>query len=178
MKSRTSSGWIEILCGVVFILLAFYAFSHPAATLGALVVVFSIGAIFKGVSNIFLYNTLSSISIKKPYILIVTGILNILIGIIFLFKIKVGALTLTALFSIWFIIICISHLTNLYVFKEKKSGYYWFTLIINGIGLVIAFWLLFNPIASAATIIYLVSFYLMLTGIFSITYGFSDMSKK
>jgi uncharacterized membrane protein HdeD (DUF308 family) len=49
--------------------------------------------------------------------------------------------------------------------KSLENGYHVFHIVINVICLVIGLSLLFNPISSALTLVFLVGFYFMLTGI-------------
>ncbi|HAP7645602.1 TPA: hypothetical protein IVV33_002984, partial [Enterococcus faecium] len=49
---------------------------------------------------------------------------------------------------------------------------YWFTIIVNILGILLGIFLLFNPISSALTLSFLVGFYFMLFGITHIVYAF------
>ncbi|HAP9234537.1 TPA: hypothetical protein IWI47_001253, partial [Enterococcus faecium] len=56
--------------------------------------------------------------------------------------------------------------------RGVSEGYYWFTIIVNILGILLGIFLLFNPISSALTLSFLVGFYFMLFGITHIVYAF------
>lgn len=57
-----------------------------------------------------------------------------------------AAWALTIFFPLWFIMHCISRLTHLGIIRYVAgSGYYYFSLILNIIGLVLGFLMLLQP---------------------------------
>ena len=103
---------------------------------------------------------------------LVIGIIDILVGIFFLFNIGAGVVALPFVFAIWFIADSILALFTADLAKGYSTGYYWFTVIINILGVVLGCILLFNPISSALTLSFLVGFYFMIFGINHIVYAF------
>ena len=76
-----------------------------------------------------------------------------------------GLLALPYIFAIWFIMDSIGELIVSDVFKSLSSGYYWFKIIMNVLGLILGIMMLFNPIISALTISFLVGLYFLTAGI-------------
>ena len=107
--------------------------------------------------------------------MIITGILDIALGILLIFNLSAGAKIVLYIFAIWFIIDAIEGLLVLDIAKYIGDGYYYFTLIINIIGILIGVYLLFNPQGSALTIALLLGFNLMVVGIWNIIKAFTQL---
>ncbi|MZM07541.1 hypothetical protein GT958_09365, partial [Bifidobacterium pseudocatenulatum] len=75
-------------------------------------------------------------------------------------------------FAVWFIADSVFALLAADLAKGVSNGYYWFTVIVNILGIILGIMLLFNPISSALTLSFLVGFYFMLFGITHIVYAF------
>ena len=93
---------------------------------------------------------------------LVVGIIDILVGIFFLFNIGAGVVVLPFVFAVWFIADSVFALLAADLAKGVSNGYYWFTVIVNILGIILGIMLLFNPISSALTLSFLVGFYLVL----------------
>ena len=80
---------------------------------------------------------------------------------------------------IWFIAHCISKLSHLRTIRiTAGSGMYYFTMIVNIIGIVLGFIMVINPVFSLISVSYIVSIYLVLLGIDSLAMAFSSMGSK
>ncbi len=95
-----------------------------------------------------------------------------LAGNFFLFNIGAGVVALPFVFAVWFIADSVFALLAADLAKGVSNGYYWFTVIVNILGIILGIMLLFNPISSALTLSFLVGFYFMLFGITHIVYAF------
>ena len=90
-----------------------------------------------------------------------------------------GVLVLTLLFPIWFIAHGISRLVHLgHIRFVAGRGIYYFTLVINIIGLVLGFLMLFDPLFTPTTIRCFASAYLILLGIDSVVIAVSRMGRR
>lgn len=152
------------ILGLLFIFIGFMSFRDPASNLIALVIFFGVMAIIKGVFEIFVRRPMENMTGKGTYVLVL-GIIDILLGIFLLFNMTASVLALPIVFAIWFIIDSIGELMIAGAFKAFSTGYYWFKIIINILGIIIGIVLLFNPISAALTLAFLVGFYFMMTGI-------------
>ncbi|MBP1041076.1 DUF308 domain-containing protein [Vagococcus sp. BWB3-3] len=166
-------GWGNFLLGLLFIMTALVAFRDPAGSLVSVTVFIGLMAIAKGCFDIFLRNKVKALTGAKATVLILVGVLDIILGLILLFNIKIGLLALPYIFAIWFIADSISGLFSLDLAKVVSPAYYWFSFILNIIGILIGFSLLFNPVTSALTLSFLVGFYLLMFGIMNIVEAFS-----
>src|SRR5699024_12196769 len=77
------------------------------------------------------------------------------------------------LFPLWFIIHCIGRLSHLpFVRMTCGNGYYYFTMIVNIIGLILGFLMILNPILSFLSVGYIIAIYLLILGIDGVIFSF------
>lgn len=164
--------WGALVLGILFVLTSLISFQDPAGNLVAIVLFFAIFAIIKGIFEIFVRNRMKELIGYKSYAPIILGIIDILIGIYFLFNLNIGIAALPFVFAIWFIVDSIFGLFTVDLAKSVSTGYYWFAIIVDILGIVLGFILLVNPISSALTLSFLVGFYFMIFGITNIIYAF------
>ncbi|QQO10973.1 HdeD family acid-resistance protein [Breznakiella homolactica] len=178
MKRRSTFGWIELILGILLIVLGILTFRNPVSALGSFVVIYGIAAIVSGIADIVLYVRLQRRTGFGPATAIISGILSILVGILLLFNINAGVFAFSFLFPIWFIVHCIARLSNLPLIRAiGGNGAYWWSMIINILGLILGIVLLFNPFASALSMVYLIGIYLVVLGIGSIVTAFSRLGQ-
>ena len=104
-----------------------------------------------------------------PGLSLAGGILSILAGLMILLYPSAGAWALVVLFPIWFIAHCISRLTRLPLVRlAGRSGYYYFTLVLNILGIVLGFIMIVDPLISLFSIGYVIGMYLLILGIDSL----------
>ena len=171
-KKKHGLDWGSLLLGVVLIIISLITFQNPAENLLTIVIVFAILAIFKGVIEILIRNRMKDLTGFKTYVPIVVGIIDIIIGIYLFFNLDIGIVALPFIFAIWFILDSFFGLFTLDFAKAVSAGYFWFSLILNILGVIIGVLLLFDPVASALTLSFLVGFYFLLFGILNIVYAF------
>lgn len=170
---RSTFGWVEILLGILMIGLGIYTLLNPVESIYAFVIVYAIVAIISGIADFVFFYQMEKRGGFGSTMMLISGILNVLVGILLLTNISAGTLTLTLLFPVWFIFRCIARLSNLdYVKAFGSSLEYWVALIANILGIILGIMLLFNPLLSATTMVYFVGFYLLVAGLSSIIVGF------
>lgn len=177
---RSTLGWVEIILGVLMVVLGIYTLVNPVMeTITAIVIVYAIAAIISGIADFVIYFRLERRGGFGSALMIISGILNIIVGILLLFNVGAGAWTLSILFPIWFIVRCIARLANLDFVKTFGSKFeYWVSLIANVLGIILGLIILFNPIASLLSIVYFVAFYLLLEGFSSLVAGFGNVGRR
>lgn len=174
MKKKLDLNWLELLVGILFILIGIYTFRNPGSTLNGFVIIYGILAVISGVADIAFYVQLERHTGFGPTVSLLSGILNILLGIFLVIKKEVGAFAATILFPIWFIAHCLGKLMNANAVRLYRGKVqYWVTLIFNILGIILGFLLIFNPFASAISMVYIAGFYLILMGIESIISAFN-----
>ena len=146
MKREGGFGWSELIAGILLILLGVFTFARPESMLSGLVVVYGIIAIALGIEDIVVYVRLSRFTGFGPMLSLIAGILSVMCGIMLLANPNVGKWALTILMPIWFIAHCISGLTRVNLVRLiGNSFYYYFSLFLNILGLILGFMMLFSP---------------------------------
>ena len=172
MKRTKSVGWGELIFGIIFIFLGLYTFKNPSAAIVGVAAVYGVVALITGIVDIAFYISLEKRTGFAPGISLVTGVLSVITGLLFLFNLSVGSWVVAILFPIWFISHCISGLSRLpFVRMAAGNSYYYLTLIVNIICLVLGFSMLFDPAVSYFSVSLLVGFYLVMMGVDSFVFG-------
>ena len=176
MKKRSAFGWSELIIGIVLILLGIFTFMRPYKALTGIVFVYGILAVITGIADILFYVKVEQRTGFGPAVSLATGILSLLAGILLLFNPGTGSWAKAVLFPLWFIAHCISRLTHLPVIRlTTGTGYYYFSLIVNILGLVLGFFMIFDPVLSLFSVGYIIGCYLVLTGIDHLVLGISNL---
>lgn len=177
---RSTLGWVEIILGILMIVLGIYTLINPVEeTIIAIVIAYAIVAIISGIADFVIYFRLERRGGFGSALMILSGILNIIVGILLFVNPDAGAWTLSILFPIWFIFRCIARLANLDFVKAFGSRFeYWVSLIANILGIVFGAIILFNPFASLLSIVYFVAFYLLVEGFSSLVGGFGNIGRS
>lgn len=173
MKESRKIDWGSLVLGILFVLVSLISFRDPVGNLVAIVIVFAIFAILKGLFELFLRSRVKELTGYKGKMPMVIGIIDLLIGIFFIFNISAGVVALPYVFAVWFIIDSVLALFTADLFRGISEGHYWFTVVINVLGILLGIMLLFNPLSSALTLSFLVGFYFMVVGINQIVYALS-----
>lgn len=164
--------WGLFTLGVVSLIFALIAFSNPASGLMAIVVIFALGAILKGIFEITFRRRISHFRLMNKTGLTVLGVIEIIIGIVLLLNLWLGVLAIPFIFAIWIITDSIGALFLSSAFRGVSNAMFWFILILAIIGLIIGVVLLFNPVGGLFTVAFLVGMYFMIAGITSIVEAF------
>lgn len=109
---------------------------------------------------------------RKIWLALSYGYFRYYLGLIFIFKIAVGASFIAVIFAVWFIFDAITQLATANFFKRLDKGYYWVIVILSILSLIMGIMLLFNPMLSALTIVWIISIYLITIGILKIIQAF------
>ena len=126
-------------------------------------------ALVTGIIDIVFYVKLEQRTGFGPGLSLAGGILSILAGLMILLYPSAGAWALVVLFPIWFIAHCISRLTRLPLVRlAGRSGYYYFTLVLNILGIVLGFIMIVDPLISLFSLGYVIGMYLLILGIDSL----------
>ncbi len=165
--------WIELIIGILFFILSLAAFNDPTGSLVSITIYIGIITIIKGLFYLFFYYKLKKIAKKNTVSFIFVGVLDIILGAVLLSNISYGVIALPFIFSIWFLTDSIGNLFSLDMAREISSGYFWFSLIINIIGIMLGISLLYNPIISALTLSFIVGSYLMIVSFSLVAHAFN-----
>ncbi|BDR60254.1 HdeD family acid-resistance protein [Lactobacillus xylocopicola] len=171
-RGNRGFNWAAFISGILMIIAGLFLILHPNKALHAFVLLFAILSIVQGFVWLAVYSRFRYI-ISFSWLSIISGVLDIIIGVAFLYSYDAAGLTIAYLFAFWFLFDSISGLLFSWHLRDISSFYFWINLILNILGLLIAVSLLFNPALSALTLIWLVSFWLLLFGIGEILAAFA-----
>ena len=179
MKNKTAIGWGELILGVLLIILGIYTFINPSAAMTGVTLVYGILALITGIVDIIFYVKLEQRTGFAPALSLVCGILSIIAGILIMFNLAVGEWVLIILFPIWFIAHCIARLAHLpYIRMTSGTGYYYFTIVINILGLILGVFMIFDPFISFISASYVIGIYLLCLGIDSIVFSINMLDSR
>lgn len=179
MKRRSGFGWLELIEGILLIVLGGYTLARPEHALGGLIILFGVAAVVMGVADILLYVRVERYTGFGPVISLISGTLSVMTGVMLLVYPHAGQIVMTLLFPLWFIAHCVSRLSNLNTIRLFSGDFmYYFTLVLNVIGLALGALMLVNPWVSWLSIRYIVGFYLILLGIDCVVLAFSQMGSR
>lgn len=154
---------LDFILGLGFVILGILAINRPASTLGILVFFFGAMAIIRGIESIFGLGSVSSKESRGARVFL--GMIDLIIGILFLSNQIHGALFLGIMFAIWFMSLSIGNLFLTARFSKAKGFGKILIFLFDVIAFAFAVMLLFNPIVAALTLPKLVGF-------FSVAFGF------
>ncbi len=166
MNSRDDKGfdWGAFVAGILMVITALLLIRHPDKGLHAFVLLFGILSIAQGLVWLAGYSRFRQF-FSRSWVTLVSGILDIIVGVLFLCSYDVGGLTIAYLFAIWFFVDSLVGIIFSWHLKDFANGYFIFNLILNIFSLIIAVFLIFNPVIAALSLIWLVAFWLLVFGI-------------
>ena len=172
IKNKTVLAWSELLLGILLILLSIYTFASPSTALAGVTFAYGVLALITGIVDIIFYVKLDKRTGFSASLSLLCCILSIIVAILIMCNIAAGEFVLIVLFPIWFIAHCVAHLTHLsYIRRFAGTGYYYFTLIVNILGLILGCLMIFDPFISFLSVSYLIGTYLLFLGIDSLIFG-------
>ena len=152
MRNRSGFGWLEFIIGIILILFGVYTLFNPERTITGMVAIYGVLAVIMGIADIVLYVQVERYTGFGPIVSLVSGILSTITGIMLLVYPGAGVLALSILFPIWFIAHCISRLCHSgHIRIVAGNGIYYFTLILNIIGLIVGFLMILRPFFTILT---------------------------
>lgn len=179
MRRRSGFGWLELLVGVLLILLGIYTIINPGHALVGMVFCYGMIATIMGISDILFYIRIERYTGFGPVLSMISGILSIMTGIMLFVYPGTGVWVLSFLFPVWFIAHCISHLCHLsHIRFVSGRDMYYFTMIVNIIGLILGFAMILRPLFSLTVVGLLAGLYLVLLGIESVVLAVSKIGSR
>ena len=169
--------WAAFISGILMVIAGLFLLRHPGKALHAFVLLFAIVSIVQGFVWLVFYSRFRYF-IPSSWWSIVSGVLDIIVGILFLYSYDAAGLTIAYLFAFWFLFDSITGIVFSWQMRRISNFFFWLNLILNILGLLIAISLMFNPALSALTLIWLVSFWLLIFGINQIIAAFVNRDRK
>lgn len=124
MKKYSGFFWMELIIGVLLTLLGIFTFLSPGSLLTGIIVLYGLIAVITGIDDILTYIRMEKYTGFGSMISLISGIMSVMCGFMFIVYPDAGRWILSLLFPIWFIAHCISRLSHSYILRMAgKNGF-------------------------------------------------------
>lgn len=164
-KSTKSNWWLLLLAGIIFLILGFKVMSHPAESILGLAFFIGWASLIAGIFQV-------GFSVSSKHIVqnwawrMFNGIINIIIGIIFLSHPAITAEILPFFFGLWMIFIGISTFFNSFREQSLNISGGWFDMLLGIVIFFAGIWISFYPAEEAGMLVWMISLTLLFYGIY------------
>ncbi len=166
-KTIRTNWWLLLLVGIIFLILAFKVMIHPVESIIGLAFFIGWASLIAGVFQVGF--ALSAKHILRNWTWrLFTGIINIIIGIIFLSHPAMTAQILPFFIGFWMIFVGISTFFNGISEQSRKITGGWFDMLLGIIIFIGGIGISYYPAAQAAMLIWLITLTLIFYGIYFI----------
>lgn len=161
--------WVPVIRGIAAIIFGVIAFTHPVMAIKTLVLFFGAWVLIDGI-----FRVVSSIGHRadpdRGWNLVI-GIIGIIVGLLTFHAPQVTALALVIYIAAWALMMGASEIVMAVKLRHEIKGE-WFLILMGLASIVFAVLLLWNPVAGAAAVIWLIAWYAVVLGILGIFFGF------
>lgn len=178
MKRHTGYGWLELIEGILLMILGIMSIASPSGILRWITVFYGVMATVTGITDIIFYAKTERYIGFAPCIALITGVLSVITGLALMVYPHIGELVVTLLLPLWFIAHSISKLCHLgYIRSLYRGRYFYFTLCINVIGLILGVLMIFWPQIALFSVAFLIGAYLIILGVDSVISACSKLGR-
>jgi len=162
--------WVSVIRGIAAIIFGVIAFTHPVMAIATLVLFFGAWVLIDGI-----FRLVSAIGHRSSDPdwgwQLVIGIMGIIVGLLTFHAPQVTALALVIYIAAWALMIGASEIVMAVKLRHEIKGE-WFLILMGLASIIFAVLLLWNPVAGAAAVIWLIAWYAVVLGILGIFFGF------
>jgi len=162
--------WVPVIRGIAAIVFGIIAFVYPGLTIATLVLFFGAWVLIDGIFRIVGAIGHRASDLDWGWQLVI-GIIGIIVGLLTFHAPQITALALIIYIAAWALMIGASEIVLAIKMRREIKGE-WFLILMGLASIVFAVLLLWNPIAGAAAVIWLIAWYAVVLGILSIFFGF------
>ncbi|AYM03756.1 HdeD family acid-resistance protein [Levilactobacillus yiduensis] len=164
-RTRWGFDWGEFILGILFIVAAAGLLRSPKIGLTGLAIIFAFMALLSGLTTIAGYKKLRDVTGIRANFAVVFGVLDILIAVVFFFDMNSAIVTLGYLFALWFIFDSIERLLVASHLRDFGGLWFWLSVVLDVISLVIGIMLFIHPVAAALSLNVLIAFFFVIFGV-------------
>lgn len=165
---KKGTDWGKLILGILLIITSLISFNNPNFNVLNVVIVFGIVMIASGIQMI----AAAVKSEKSNVLLILFGVITIILGILIIVTLWYSLLITPYFFAMWCLVQSISGLFTLSEIRKVSKGAFWFSLIMNILGIVVGLLLFYHPVVSYFTLAFTVGMGFMFIGIKNIVEAF------
>jgi uncharacterized membrane protein HdeD (DUF308 family) len=162
--------WVPVIRGIAAIVFGIIAFVYPGITIATLVLFFGAWVLIDGI-----FRVVGAIGHRASDPdwgwHIVIGIVGIIVGLLTFHAPQITALALIIYVAAWALMIGATEIAFAIKLRREIKGE-WFLILMGLASIIFAILLLWNPIAGAAAVIWLIAWYAVVLGILAIFFGF------
>jgi uncharacterized membrane protein HdeD (DUF308 family) len=162
--------WVPVIRGIAAIVFGIIAFVYPGLTVATLVLFFGAWVLIDGI-----FRVVGAIGHRASDPdwgwHIVMGIVGIIVGLLTFHAPQITALALIIYIAAWALMIGATEIAFAIKLRREIKGE-WFLILMGLASIIFAILLLWNPIAGAAAVIWLIAWYAVVLGILAIFFGF------
>jgi uncharacterized membrane protein HdeD (DUF308 family) len=162
--------WVPVIRGIAAIVFGIIAFVYPGLTIATLVLFFGAWVLIDGIFRIVGAIGHRASDPDWGWQLVI-GILGIVVGLLTFHAPRITALALVIYIAAWALMIGASEIAIAVKMRREIKGE-WFLILMGLASIVFAVLLLWNPVAGAAAVIWLIGWYAVVLGILAIFFGF------
>jgi uncharacterized membrane protein HdeD (DUF308 family) len=162
--------WVPVIRGIAAIVFGVIAFTHPVMAIATLVLFFGAWVLIDGIFRIFGAIKHRGSDSDWAWQLVI-GLIGIIVGFLTFHAPQVTALALVIYIAAWALMIGASEIVMAVKLRHEIKGE-WFLILMGLASIVFAVLLLWNPVAGAAAVIWLIAWYAVVLGILAIFFGF------
>jgi uncharacterized membrane protein HdeD (DUF308 family) len=162
--------WVPVIRGIAAIVFGVIAFVYPGLTIATLVLFFGAWVLIDGIFRIVGAIGHRASDPDWGWQLVI-GILGIVVGLLTFHAPQITALALVIYIAAWALMIGASEIAIAVKMRREIKGE-WFLILMGLASIAFAVLLLWNPIAGAAAVIWLIAWYAVVMGILAIFFGF------
>jgi len=162
--------WVPVIRGIAAIVFGIIAFVYPGITIATLVLLFGAWILIDGIFRVI--GAIGDRASDPDWGWhIVIGIIGIIVGFLTFHAPQITALALIIYIAAWALMIGATEIAFAIKVRREIKGE-WFLILMGLASIVFAILLLWNPIAGAAAVIWLIAWYAVVLGILAIFFGF------
>jgi uncharacterized membrane protein HdeD (DUF308 family) len=162
--------WVTVIRGIAAIVFGVIAFTHPVMAIATLVLFFGAWVLIDGIFRIVGAIRHRGSDLDWAWQLVI-GIIGIIVGLLTFHAPQVTALALVIYIAAWALMIGASEIVMAVKLRHEIKGE-WLLILMGLASIVFAVLLLWNPVAGAAAVIWLIAWYAIVLGILAIFFGF------
>lgn len=158
--------WAFIVAGIIMILLGVFLLVKPLASVRTVIIIIGIGLILYGIMHFVAYARMDVL--PGVGFIMLTGILDVLLGLIFIFSWDTVAASIPFFLGFWMLFSGVSRITAAFTAKKFGEDGWWMMLIYGILLIICGYYFFANPLASGWAVMVVLSVYLISDGISAI----------
>jgi uncharacterized membrane protein HdeD (DUF308 family) len=162
--------WVPVIRGIAAIVFGIIAFAYPGLTIATLVLFFGAWVLIDGIFRIVGAIGHRASDPDWGWQLVI-GILGIVVGLLTFHAPQITALALVIYIAAWALMIGATEIAFAIKLRREIKGE-WFLILMGLASIIFAGLLLWNPVAGAAAVVWLIAWYAIILGVLAIFFGF------